>query len=84
MLQELEWVLYWPKNNRMEQCNLLLMLVKHYSHTRKDIVLQSWKPYELSELSKISAIYGHRCHNFSDHEPLKSLLNTPHPSGKLA
>ena len=29
-------------------------------------------------------LYGHRCHVFSDHEPLKSLLNTPHPSGKLA
>ena len=29
-------------------------------------------------------LYGHRCHVFTDHEPLKSLLNTPHPSGKLA
>ena len=29
-------------------------------------------------------LYGHRCHVYSDHEPLKSLLNTPHPSGKLA
>ena len=29
-------------------------------------------------------LYGHRCHVFTDHEPLKSLLNTPHPLGKLA
>ena len=29
-------------------------------------------------------LYGHRCHVFTDHEPLKSLLNTPHPSGELA
>jgi len=31
-------------------------------------------------------LYGHYCHKiiFTDHEPLKSLLNTPHPSGKLA
>ena len=29
-------------------------------------------------------IYGHRCDVFTDHEALKALLNTPHPSGKLA
>ena len=29
-------------------------------------------------------IYGHHCHVFTNHEPLRSLLNTPHPSGKLA
>ena len=29
-------------------------------------------------------LYGHRCHVFTDHEHLKSLLNTPHPWGKLA
>ena len=29
-------------------------------------------------------LYGHHCHVFTDHEPLRSLLNTPHPSGKLA
>ena len=29
-------------------------------------------------------LYGHRCEVFTDHEALKSLLNTPHPSGKLA
>ena len=28
-------------------------------------------------------IYGHRCDVFTDHEALKALLNTPHPSGKL-
>ena len=30
------------------------------------------------------SLYGHRCIVFTDHEALKSLMNTPHPSGKLA
>ena len=29
-------------------------------------------------------LYGHRCDVFTDHQALKSLLNTPQPSGKLA
>ena len=29
-------------------------------------------------------LYGHCCHVHTDHEALKSLLNSPHPSGKLA
>ena len=29
-------------------------------------------------------LYGHHCVVMTDHQPLKSLLNTPHPSGKLA
>ena len=29
-------------------------------------------------------LYGHKCDIYTDHEALKSLLNTPHPSGKLA
>ena len=29
-------------------------------------------------------LYGHKCMVFTDHEALRSLLNTPHPSGKLA
>ena len=29
-------------------------------------------------------LYGHKCEVFTDHEALKSLLNTPQPSGKLA
>lgn len=29
-------------------------------------------------------IYGHQCTVYTDHEALKSLLNTPQPSGKLA
>ena len=29
-------------------------------------------------------LYGHRYIAYTDHEPLRSLLNTPHPSGKLA
>lgn len=29
-------------------------------------------------------LYRHHCDVYTDHEALKSLLNTPHPSGKLA
>ena len=29
-------------------------------------------------------LYGTRCNVFTDHKALKTLLNTPHPSGKLA
>ena len=29
-------------------------------------------------------LYGHPCDAFTDHEALQALLNTPHPSGKLA
>ena len=29
-------------------------------------------------------LYGHHCTVYTDHEALKSLLNTPQPSGKLA
>lgn len=31
-----------------------------------------------------SYLYGHSCDIFTDHQALKSLLNTPQPSGKLA
>jgi len=46
---------------------------------------------ELEALGAVSAVkhfrpylYGHSCHLYTDHEALKVLLNTPHPSGKLA
>ena len=29
-------------------------------------------------------LYGYACKVYTDHEALKPLLNTPHPSGKLA
>ena len=29
-------------------------------------------------------LYGYHCDVFTDHEALKSLLNMPHPSGRLA
>ena len=29
-------------------------------------------------------LYSHRCYVFTDHEALKALLHTPHPSGKIA
>ena len=29
-------------------------------------------------------LYGHPCDVYTDHKALQALLNTPHPSGKLA
>ena len=52
------------------------------------------KNYGVSELEALAVVwavkhfrvylYGHRCEVYTDHEALLSLLNTPHPSGKLA
>ena len=52
------------------------------------------KNYGISELEGLGVVwavkhfrhylYGHHCTVFTDHEALKSLLHTPHPSGKLA
>ena len=52
------------------------------------------KNYGITELEGLAVIwavkhfrqylYGHRCQVYTDHEALKALLNTPHPSGKLA
>ena len=60
------------------------------SHT-----LQSSKVnYGITELEALAVVwavkhfhqylYGHKCQVITDHEALKSLLSTPHPSGKLA
>ena len=50
--------------------------------------------YGISELEALAVvwavkhfrhyIFGHKCHVYTDHEALKALINTPHPSGKLA
>lgn len=46
------------------------------------MLLLRWK---LSEYFGLCAILGSICcHVHTDHEALKSLLNGPHPSGKLA
>ena len=50
--------------------------------------------YGISELEALAVVwatkhfraylYGHSCDVYTDHEALQALLNTPHPSGKLA
>jgi len=50
--------------------------------------------YGVSELEALAVVwavkhfrvylYGHKCEVYTDHEALLSLLNNPHPSGKLA
>ena len=53
-------------------------------------LLQHEKNCGISELEALAVVhfrhylYGYRCIVFTDHEALKSLLNTPQPSGKLA
>ena len=52
------------------------------------------KRYGITELEGLGVVwavkhfqpylYGHHCDIYTDHEALKSLLNTPQPSGKLA
>ena len=52
------------------------------------------KNYGVSELEALAVVwvvkhfrvylYGHKCKVYTDHEALMSLMNTPHPSGKLA
>ena len=54
----------------------------------------SKKNYGVSELEALAVVwavkhfcvyfYGHKCDVYTDHEALLSLLNTPHPSEKLA
>ena len=54
---------------------------------------QHEKKYGATELEALGVVwavkyfhhflYGHYCHVCTDHEPLKSLMNTLHPSGKL-
>ena len=52
---------------------------------------QNYEAIELEALGVVWAVhhfrpylYGHACKVYTDHEALRSLLNTPHPSGKLA
>ena len=55
---------------------------------------QHEKKYSATELEALGVVwsvkhfhhylYGHRCIVYTDHKPLRSLLNTPHPSGRLA
>ena len=57
-------------------------------------LLQHERNYGVTELEALGVvwairhfrhyIYGRRCEVYTDHEALKILLNTPHPSGKLA
>ena len=52
----------------------------------------SEKNYGVTEVEALAVVwavnrhylYGHCCHVYTDHETLKSLMNTPHPSGRLA
>ena len=64
--------------------------IAHASRTLQ----QHEKKYSATELEALGIVwsvkhfhhylYGHHCIVYTDHEPLRSLLNTPQPSGKLA
>ena len=73
-----------------KQCDGTVRLVAYASRT-----LQPYeRNYGVTELEALGVVwtvkhfrhylYGHHCNDFTDHEALKSLLNTPHPPGKLA
>ena len=57
-------------------------------------LLKHEKNYSITELEGLGVVwavkhfrpylYGNQCLVYTDHQALKSLLNTPHPSGKLA
>ena len=52
---------------------------KNYSVTELETLALVWSVKHFRH-----CLYGHHCDVYTDHEPLRSLLNTPHPSGKLA
>ena len=86
MLLKLAWVLFWPKNSKMEG---IVQPIIYGSQTLQ----QHEKKYGATELEALGVVWtvqhfchylnGHQCHVFTNHEPLKSLLNAPNPSGKL-
>ena len=81
---------HWGHLISQEQPDGTIRPISFASHT-----LQPHKKvYGISELEALGVVwpvkhychylYGHPCTVFTDHEALKSLLNTPQPSGKLA
>ena len=56
----------------MEWYGLLLIVVEHYNNMR-NIELLRWKPWVSCVKHFWHYLYGHHCHVFTDHEPLKSL-----------
>ena len=52
---------------------------RNYSATEMEALGVVWAVHHFRQY-----LYGHRCHMHTFHEALKSLLNSPHPSGKLA
>ena len=65
----------------MVQYDQLYMLVVPSRNMMKRL---NWKHLEWSGLHFRSYLYRHRCDAYCDHRALKSLLNTPQPSGRLA
>ena len=73
-----------------ETANGIVRPLAYASHT----VRGAEKNYSVTELEALGVIwavkhfrhylYGHRCTIVTDHQALKSILNTPQPSGKLA
>ena len=73
-----------------KQADGLVRPIAYASRTLQD----HEKRYGITELEGLGVVwavkhfrpylYGHHCDIYTDHEALKSLLNTPQPSGKLA
>jgi len=68
-------------------------MVHPNAYTSRSLLPQE-KNYGISEMEALGVVwavkhfchflYGHKCDVYTDHKALKSLINTPHPSGKLA
>ena len=52
---------------------------KNYSSTEMEAAAVVWAVKHFRHY-----LYGHTCQVFTDHSALRSLMDTPHPSGKLA
>ena len=60
------------------------MPAEHSSPMKRTMGLLNLKPLGVCGNYFRPYLYGHKCEVFTDHEAIKSLLNTPHSSGKLA
>ena len=60
----------------------LLMLAEHCNSMRRGMENLNWKLWQWFGPPNI--LEGHPCDVFADHEALQAIMNTCHPSGKLA
>lgn len=75
MFRKLGWVQSLPNDRTMIRFDH----EKNYGISEMEALAVVWAVKHFC-----SYLYGHHCDVYTDHSALKALLNTPHPSGKLA